>query len=74
MHGLVFTARSRACRGESPFGIVAQRGLLVLVLTLTWAMALHADAADVGEAEPLHCWWRTSTSAVRIGEVFTALG
>jgi hypothetical protein len=30
-------------------------------------------AADVGEAEPLHCWWRTSASAVRIGDVFTAV-
>src|SRR2546425_1777523 len=26
------------------------------------------QAADVVESEPLHCWWRTSVSAVRIGE------
>lgn len=30
-------------------------------------------AADVVESEPLHCWWRTSVSAVRIGESFSAV-
>lgn len=32
---------------------------------------LHA--AGVGEGEPLQCWWRTSASAIRIGEVFSAV-
>jgi len=30
-------------------------------------------ASDVVEPEPLHCWWRTSVSAVRIGESFSAV-
>ena len=30
-----------------------------------------ADAAGLNiEADPIRCWWRTSTSAVRVGEPF----
>jgi hypothetical protein len=37
------------------------------------ATASLQAAADNGEPEPLHCWWRTSVSAVRIGETFSAV-
>ena len=32
---------------------------------------LHAS--EVADAEPLQCWWRTSASAVRVGEAFSAV-
>jgi hypothetical protein len=35
--------------------------------------AASLRATDAGEAQPLDCWWRTSVSAVRIGEVFSAV-
>jgi hypothetical protein len=37
------------------------------------ACAASFHAADGREEGPLECWWRTSTSAVRVGEVFTSV-
>jgi hypothetical protein len=74
MHGLVFTARSCACRGGGILRTAARFGALLLVVAaIGGAPAVRADALDVDETEPLHCWWRTSASAVRIAEVFTAV-
>jgi hypothetical protein len=46
-----------------------------LVFTLLAGLAMIAPAfaqtgTDLVEVEPIKCWWRTSTSAVRIGEAF----
>ena len=53
------------------------RGLLIAVVGLTGAVAAAAQPAapaarpvDMVEVEPITCWWRSSTSAVRIGESF----
>src|SRR5262249_1986386 len=49
-----------------------------LVLRMSCAAALCVTipllaASDAVEPEPLECWWRTSVSAVRIGELFSAV-
>lgn len=45
---------------------------MVCVLSLhPWLTAPLAAAAD--EGEPLRCWWRTSASAVMVGEPFTVV-
>ncbi len=46
-----------------------------LIVTLLAGFALASPAfaqtgTDLVEVEPIKCWWRTSTSAVRIGESF----
>ena len=46
-----------------------------LVFTVLAGLALASPAfaqtgTDLVEVEPIKCWWRTSTSAVRIGESF----
>ena len=53
-------------------------GLMVLGLTTAGLRGLAAQAASPGgqaptsiEADPIRCWWRTSASAVRVGEPFT---
>jgi hypothetical protein len=44
-----------------------------LALCTLVAAAPHLWAAQEVETEPVECWWRTSTSAIRVGEVFTAV-
>jgi hypothetical protein len=44
----------------------------VLLAACTLAGSRLAGAEAV-ESEPVRCWWRTSTSAVRVGEVFTVV-
>lgn len=50
-------------------------GAVALVLTMcAWpaaALAQTSDSAQNVELEPIACYWRTSTDAVRIGELFT---
>jgi hypothetical protein len=41
-----------------------------LVFTLVSATAFAQTGTDMVEVEPIKCWWRTSTSAVRTGESF----
>jgi hypothetical protein len=55
-----------------------KRTALVLVTLLIGGGAVFAQAPnptqaplDMVEVEPIKCWWRTSTSAVRTGESFT---
>lgn len=45
--------------------------LTALVFTLLSAPTLAQTGTDMVEVEPITCWWRTSTSAVRTGESFT---
>ncbi len=46
-------------------------GLLIAVFGLTGAVPASAQTGtDMVEVEPITCWWRTSTSAVRTGESF----
>jgi hypothetical protein len=55
-----------------------KRLVLVLVMLLAGGSAAFAQApspapqapVDMVEVEPIKCWWRTSTSAVRTGESF----
>ena len=47
-----------------------------MVRKSVWALLLivmgaTAAAAQTVQTDPLQCWWRTSTGAVRIGEPFT---
>ncbi len=44
----------------------------VLALFLV-AAAATAAAAQTVQTDPLQCWWRTSTGAVRVGEPFTVV-
>ncbi len=48
--------------------------LVCLVVLSTAAFAWQSDGAKTERptlTQPLLCWWRTSTGAVRIGEVFS---
>jgi hypothetical protein len=45
---------------------------LVCALALLAASGLPA-AAQTGQIDPLQCWWKTSASAVRVGEPFTVV-
>ena len=47
------------------------RRLLILALLLTGNTAFAQTGTDMVEVEPIKCWWRSSTSAVRSGEPFT---
>ena len=44
------------------------RAALLLVLSASSAFA--QTGTDLVEVDPIKCWWRTSTSAVRTGESF----
>ncbi len=41
-----------------------------LLLVVSASPALAQTGTDLVEVEPIKCWWRTSTSAVRTGEFF----
>ncbi len=45
--------------------------LASLALSLVAATTFAQTGTDMVEVEPIKCWWRTSTSAVRTGEAFT---
>lgn len=45
--------------------------LKAAAFTLLSATAFAQTGTDMVEVEPITCWWRTSTSAVRTGEAFT---
>jgi hypothetical protein len=45
---------------------------VILAVLLFSAIAPIARAQNV-EADPLQCWWRTSTGAIRVGEPFTVV-
>lgn len=47
-----------------------KRVLFVFGLFLFAAPAVAQTGTDMVEVEPIKCWWRTSTSAVRTGESF----
>jgi hypothetical protein len=47
------------------------RSLIVLALFLSGGSAFAQTGTDMVEVEPIKCWWRTSSSAVRTGEPFT---
>src|SRR5689334_19244409 len=47
------------------------RRLLILPLLLLGSASFAQTGTDMVEVEPIKCWWRTSTSAVRSGEPFT---
>ena len=46
------------------------RSLVFLTLLVAAGPALAQTGTDMVEVEPITCWWRTSTSAVRSGESF----
>lgn len=48
-----------------------KRALIVFALLLTASGAFAQTGTDMIEVDPITCWWRTSTSAVRTGEPFT---
>ena len=47
------------------------RRLLFLSLLLTGSTAFAQTGTDMVEVEPIKCWWRSSSTAVRSGEPFT---
>lgn len=51
-----------------------KRFLLLALIIAGWCASAHAQPAptieQMADADPLRCWWRTSSSAVRIGETF----
>src|SRR5688500_7133662 len=89
MHGDVFTARSRGGRVEmgAPSAgdrLVSRRSGRRLIRVLGAALGTLLTASVAGEPlvgaqaapdddQPLQCWWRTSVSAIRIGEHFSAV-
>ena len=48
-----------------------KRALLLLGLLASVTPAWAQTGTDMVEVEPIKCWWRTSSSAVRTGEPFT---
>src|SRR6478672_3273344 len=48
---------------------MVRRSLFTLVLTGLASSLASAQATE--SADPLQCWWRTSTGAIRIGEQFS---
>ena len=46
------------------------RSLVFLTLLVAAGPAIAQTGTDMVEVEPITCWWRTSTSAVRTGEAF----
>lgn len=62
----------RAIRREpSRRAAVARGARLGLLLLGACLCAGPARAQAAGEAEPLTCWWRTSVSAIAVGQPFT---
>ena len=53
-------------------GVVLAAALSVIHIASAWAQPAppQGTAVDV-EADPIRCWWRTSTGAVRVGEPFS---
>jgi hypothetical protein len=52
----------------------AGRGVRSLwLLAAVLAMSVVPAAAQTEQADPLQCWWRTSSGAVRIGETFSVV-
>jgi hypothetical protein len=47
------------------------KSLVFAALLVSAAPAFAQTGTDMVEVEPITCWWRTSTSAVRTGESFT---
>jgi hypothetical protein len=47
------------------------KSLVFAALLVSAAPAFAQTGTDMVEVEPITCWWRTSTSAVRSGESFT---
>ena len=45
--------------------------LAAVALSLRSVTTFAQTGTDMVEVEPIKCWWRTSTSAVRTGEAFT---
>jgi hypothetical protein len=65
---------SQARRSRAPLSSQLIRGArLTLLLVLLGGLAPSGArvASAQGDVEPLQCWWRTSVSAVRVGEPFT---
>src|SRR3954462_2957521 len=50
--------------------IMRRRTILAIMLCVGFA---SAAAAQNVETDPLQCWWRTSSGALRVGEVFTSV-
>lgn len=50
-----------------------RNAILWLVVCLLWAVPVMAQGTVDVEVEPITCWWRSSTSAVRSGEPFTLM-
>lgn len=69
--------RTRECGTHRAGGAVAVYGVVfALQISCAGAVCITANlqaASEVVEPEPLQCWWRTSVSAVRVGEAFSAV-
>src|SRR6185369_15497524 len=76
-HGTVRCfSRFREFRGV--FVVVKRVSVRTMVRKSVWALLLIAMGATAApeqtvQTDPLQCWWRTSTGAVRIGEPFTVV-
>src|SRR5262245_52564248 len=46
---------------------------LVAVASAMWIGPRPMHAQETVEVDPLQCWWRTSASAVRVGEIFSVV-
>jgi hypothetical protein len=69
--GILFTAGPFACRVRDR--IAVGLALQLSCIAVVWLTTGLAAASEVADAEPLQCWWRTSASAVRVGEAFSAV-
>jgi hypothetical protein len=43
----------------------------VVWIALLFALSSLPAAAQTEKTDPIQCWWRTSTGAVRVGETFS---
>lgn len=65
--------RKKGTSVERARTVIAVAGACVALTLPVPAAAGAAEDAPVTEAEPLRCWWRTSASAVRVGETFSVV-
>jgi hypothetical protein len=50
---------------------MVQRLILTGLLAAPALAAAQDNPAKMVEVDPIRCWWRTSSAAVRMGETFT---
>ena len=59
-----------AYHGHFSPSILARTRLVGLIVMVSLGASGRAAAVAEDNPEPLQCWWRTTVSAIRVGEPF----